>query len=387
MIKLTKSAFFNEPDTKKRLAKFMLHAPTLSMGAETIRFEKTFARKQGRRFAVFVNSGSSANLAVLQALLNAGYLKRGDRIGVSALTWATNVMPVIQLGFKPIIIDCEVDTLNVSPRTLKAHIGDIDALFLTNVLGLSDDIKRISSDCKNNGVVLLEDNCESLGSKTAGRLLGNFGLASTFSFFVGHHLSTIEGGMIVTDDEKLYFALLAARAHGWDRNLPRKEVTRLRRKHKVDSFFGLYTFYDLAFNIRPTDIAGFLGCIQVANWDAVVNRREKNFLSLRQVLDKNSDFIPLRTKQMEIFSNFAVPLICRDRISYKKYRSRFQKAGVEIRPIIVGSLLRQPFIKKYVKLQNRCPNADYIHSHGFYFGNNPELTSGEIHKLKGLLAN
>lgn len=385
MIKLVKSTFYNEKETKKKLVDFISRSETLSMGKETRKFEENFAKKQGRRFSVFVNSGSSANLVLLQALLNLGILKRGDKIGISAVTWATNVMPVIQLGFVPVALDCELDTLNVSSRILKKHIKKLDALFLTNVLGFADDIAEIARLCQKNKVVFLEDNCESLGSKTAGKLLGNFGLASTFSFFVGHHLSTIEGGMIATDDEKLYHELLMVRAHGWGRNLPEEKRGSLKKKHGIEDFFDFYTFYDLAFNFRPTDINGFVGNIQLPYLVEAIQQREKNYYFLKSAIDNNRDIISHSVSHMEIFSNFAVPLVFKSKKLFEEYRLAFEKAEVEIRPVIAGNMLRQPFYKKYVKGEENCPNADFIHENAFYFGNNPELTMGELKLLKNLL--
>ncbi len=385
MIKLVKSTFYREKETKKKLADFIMRADMLSMGKEVQKFEESFAKKQGRKYAVFVNSGSSANLVLLQALLNLGRLKAGARVGISAVTWATNVMPIIQLGLTPVAIDCELDTLNVSPRMLQKSIGNLDALFITNVLGLSDDLARIEKLCRQHEVLLLEDNCESLGSKTAGKLLGNFGFAATFSFFVGHHLSTIEGGMIVTDDKDLYHQLLMVRAHGWGRNLPTGKRDSLKKRHEVDEFFDLYTFYDLAYNVRPTDIHGYIGNIQLPYLDKMVRAREKSFYALLPMIEKNPDIISPRTDHMDIYSNFAVPLIFKNKDAFTRYHDVFTAAGVEIRPIIAGNMLRQPFYKKYVREARETPNADHIHQFGFYFGNNPELTKDEMKLLQKLL--
>ena len=384
-IKLVKSSFHNEKDTKARLIKFIEGASVMSMGRETEKFERQFSKKQGRMFSLFVNSGSSANLILLQALQNQGVLKRGDKVGVSALTWATNIMPVIQLGMEPIAIDCEVDTLNVSPRTLKKRIKEIDALFLTNVLGFSDDIRGIATLCKKNKIIFLEDKCESLGSKAHGKLLGNFGLASTFSFFVGHHLSTLEGGMICTDDEDLYHHLILARAHGWDRNLPTLKQEEMREKHGVDDFFSKYTFYDLAYNLRPTDIHGFLGHSQLKYWNDIVKSRERNFRTVHKAIVENPNLVNLRFDHMDIVSNFAVPVIGKDVKTFNLYRKRFENEGVEIRPIIAGDITKQPFYKKYRTGKDDCPNAHLIHSQAFYFGNNPELTERELAFLAKLL--
>ena len=192
-VKLIKSTFYNEESTKKALAIFLSNSSTLSMGEECFKFEKSFSHWHKRNHSIFVNNGSSANLILIQALLNLGRLKLGDKVGFSAVTWPTNVMPIMQLGLIPVPIDCELDTLNISPEILQKSIHQIKALFITNVLGFSDELVKISELCKNNNVILLEDNCESLGSQCHGQLLGNFGLGSTFSFYVGHHFSTIEG--------------------------------------------------------------------------------------------------------------------------------------------------------------------------------------------------
>src|SRR3989339_640409 len=219
MIKLIKSTFYNEKNTKQKLCVFIKNAHMLSIGKECGKFEHNFAKYQGRKHCVFVNSGSSANLAIIQALLNLGKIKKGDAVGFSALTWSTNVMPLIELGLQPVPIDCALDTLNVSSRILLKTIQKhpIKMLFLTNLLGFCDDIDEIYRICKKKDILLIEDNCESLGSVYKGKKLGNFGLASTFSFYVGHHMSTIEGGAVVTDNEELADMLAIVRAHGWDR--------------------------------------------------------------------------------------------------------------------------------------------------------------------------
>ncbi|MBI2474090.1 MAG: DegT/DnrJ/EryC1/StrS aminotransferase family protein, partial [Candidatus Taylorbacteria bacterium] len=231
----------------------------------------------------------------------------------------------------------------------------------------------------------LEDNCESLGSKTAGKLLGNFGLASTFSFFVGHHLSTIEGGMIATDDITLYNALLMARAHGWDRNLDKSLALKMRKDAAVDDFFGAYTFYDLGYNVRPTEIQSFLGNTQIKFWNKIVTSREKNFRRLHRAARNNPDFFELETDHMDFVSNFAFPVVVKTKALFNKYRAKFEQSAIEIRPIISGNMLNQPFYKKYITDVQSCPNAETIHKTGLYFGNNPDLTEPELARLCKLL--
>lgn len=385
MIKLVKSSFYEERKTKSALSAFVKSADIFSMGEQCAKFESAFARKQRRKFAVFVSSGSSANLVLIQALLNMGLLEKGDRVGFSALTWATNVMPLIQLGLKPTAIDCELSTLNVSLSILK-RAPLPKALFLTNVLGFCDDIEEIRKWCSAKKILLLEDNCEALGSKASGRLLGNFGLASTFSFFVGHHLSTIEGGMICTDDEKLFHMLIMVRAHGWDRNLPPTAQKEIRKAHGVDGFFSKYTFYHLGYNARPTEISGFLGVSQLPYLDEIVKRRVRNFKAFQRAVLKNADFIPLNVAHMDTVSNFAMPVIAKTAEAFEKYRARFVESGVEIRPVIAGDITQHPFYASYAAGEEVCVNALHVHRHGFYFPNNPELTDKEVMLLCGLLA-
>ncbi|MFH1048220.1 MAG: aminotransferase class V-fold PLP-dependent enzyme [Patescibacteria group bacterium] len=385
MIKLIKSSFYNEKKTKKALANFILNADILSMNKQCEEFEKKFAKKQNRKLAVFVSSGSSANLILIQSLLNLGKLKRGDKIGFSSLTWATNVMPLLQLGLVPIALDCSLETLNVSPKELEKKIKSLKGLFLTNVLGFCDDINKIKDICRRNNIVFIEDNCESLGSMVGKKLLGNFGIASTFSFFVGHHLSTIEGGMICTDDKELYNMLVMARAHGWDRNLLLGDQKKIRKKYNVDDFYAKYTFYDLAYNARPMEITGFLGNAQINYWDEIVLKRENNFNLFQRKIKQNNDFMPLGFGHMSLVSNFAMPLICKSKDLYKKYKEKFERSGVEIRPIIAGNIEKQPFYKKYIQEKSECKNSDFAHKNGFYFPNNPELVKKETDLICNLL--
>jgi CDP-6-deoxy-D-xylo-4-hexulose-3-dehydrase len=385
MIKLIKSSFYHEAETKKALADFILSEDILSMNKECRKFEEAFAAKQGRKHAVYVSNGSVANLLLIQSMLNLGHFKKGDKIGFSALTWPTNVMPLIQLGLVPVAIDCELETLNVSPAKLKEYIEDLKGLFLTNVLGFCDNLPELEALCNEKNIILLEDNCESLGSQVGEKLLGNFGLASTFSFFVGHHMSTIEGGMVCTDDDQLRDYLVMGRAHGWDRNLSPETQQEMRSSVSVDDFYAKYTFYDLASNFRPTEINGFIGNTQIQYWDEIVSKRVDNFDHYLAAVKENDDFYQYNLSHMTVVSNFSMPVICKTPELAAKYKAKFEAAGVEIRPVIAGNMTAQPFYQKYVKDSAPRPNSDLVHANGFYFGNNPEMTSEEITILCNLL--
>lgn len=387
MIKLIGSTFYNERETKTRLAAFIQQSTSLSMNSECRLFETNFARKQGRKHAIFVSSGSSANLVLIQALLNLGRLQKGDRVGFSALTWSTNVMPLIQLGLEPVAFDCELDTLNTSPEILQKDHKGIKAFFLTNVLGFADDLEKFQKYCKEQNILLLEDNCESLGSQIGATLLGNFSLGSTFSFFVGHHMSTIEGGMITTNDHELYEACLMTRAHGWDRNLSAETQSKLRSESSISDFYGKYTFYDLGYNTRPTEINGFLGNSQLEHWHDIITKRENNFKKFHAAAKNNPELHTFNLDHMNVISNFAFPVITKVKSYHEKYVQRFIDAEVEVRPVIAGNITQQPFFKKYSKESFSCPNSQLVHEQGLYFPNHPELTEAEVDLLCSLLRN
>lgn len=387
-IKLIKSTFLDEKKTKNKLCDFIKNANILSMGSECQKFEEKFSKKQGRKYSVFVSNGSCANLLLIQSLRNVGKLKRGDEVFVSSLTWATNIMPIIQLGLKPILLDVEKETFNVSSKILKkAFLKNPNAkcLFLTNALGFCSDIDKIKEFCDKKNILFLEDNCESLGSEYKCIKLGNFGHASTFSFFVGHHISTIEGGMICTDDEKFYEILKMCRAHGWTRNNSPEFKEKMKANQNVNDFYNTYTFYDLAYNFRPTEINGFIGNVQIKYWDKIVKTREENFKQFYDATLNNNDIVKLKLTDMNIISNFGFPLLFKDKQTTEKYKQMFIDNQIEIRPIIGGDISSQPFLKKNIKNDNICLNANNIHTHGFYFGNNPEMNKREINRIKNLL--
>lgn len=391
MIKLVKSTFYREEETKARLWSFLRDASQLSFGPACEEFEEQFAKYQGRRHCVFLNSGSSANLALVQALLNLGRIKRGDAVGFSAVTWSTNVMPFIQLGLRTVPVDVELNTLNMSSATLTAVLErtPLKIVLLTDLLGWCDDIDVIRRLCAERDILLVEDTCEALGSVYKGVRLGNYGLAATFSFYVGHHLSTVEGGAVCTDDQELATMLRVVRAHGWDRNLNLDQQGEIRRKFPLNSAFeSRYTFYDLGFNLRPTEVSGRLGTIQLQYIEEIVARRRENFSRLGPPIYARTDrFYPLKTDHLDVFSNFAVPVVCRTRTLRDTLVARCNKR-IELRPIVGGNITQQPFYRKYMSAVDDAAvaNARLINDHGLYFGNNPEMTEDEIETILHVFA-
>lgn len=381
MIRLMKNTFYKEEETKKRLCEFIRESDKLSMGEKCKMFEGEFSKYQGRKYSVLFNSGSSANLALIQSLLNLGRLKKGDNVGFSALTWSTNVMPLIQLGLNPVPIDISLENLNVNSVNLENCNENLKALFTTNILGYCGDLDKIKEICTDEGIVLLEDNCESLGSRLGNVRLGNFGLASTFSFYVGHHLSTIEGGMVCTEEVELYNALLMVRAHGWARNLDTGSQTIFKKKYGIGDFHEKYTFYSLGYNLRPTEITGFIGLEQLEYLEEICYKRKQIFLRYEEEALKNPDILRLDWSHMVFVSNFGYPLIFKDKETMEKYKNKFLDK-VEIRPLLGGDMTKQPF---FLKNKYECPNTKKINECGFYIPNNPDLTEEEINTICNLL--
>ena len=390
MIPLMKNTFHRELETRRLLADFILETPRLSMDTECFRFESSFAKHQGRRDAVLFNSGGSANLALLQAMKNLRRLKDEDLVGFSALTWSTNVMPILQLNMQPVPVDCDPRTLNCMSDNLldRLRTTDLKCFFLTNVLGFCGDLDNIRRICEERDIILIEDNCESLGTELPSGRTGNFGVAATFSFYVAHHMSTVEGGMVCTDDEELAEMLRIVRANGWDRNLNAEQQQKWRSENHVKGEFeAKYTFYDLGYNLRPTEITGFLGNRQLELLDSTVQSRAVIHARLDAIARENAGLMRLNHEHISLLSSFAFPVICETQAIRDRYVLHFAGAGVEFRPIIAGNIQRQPFYGRYVEQMYDLPGAEFLHNNGLYFGVYPELTETDLNVLGGCLRN
>ena len=388
MIKLVNSTFINETETKQALCNFIMASEKLSMGDQCTEFEAQFADWQGSKYALLVNSGSSANLLLVQAMLNSGKWTRGDKIGVSAVTWSTNVMPIIQLGLRPVLIDVDIHSLNITEKTVaKAHDEcELKGLFITNCLGLSPDLPAITDYCAQNSIEMIEDNCESMGSSLAGIKTGNFGCGASFSLFVGHHLSAIEGGIVCTDDEEFFHHLIIARAHGWTRNLPETQKATLLEKHNIEPFYEPYFFVESGFNLRPTEITGFLGKNQLPYLDMIVSKRQRNYRLAKTLFSKQEALLQIRDASMETISSFALPFLCRDSQTKDKFLAKCYKLEIDTRPMIAGSLARQPFMSHCTWEHAGLTGADFIHKNYFYIGNHEGFGADEYQALEALLA-
>jgi CDP-6-deoxy-D-xylo-4-hexulose-3-dehydrase len=355
------------------LIKWLETNPKLTKGPLTIEFESAWSNWLNKKYSVFVNSGSSANLAAIYALILSGKLKN-KKIVVPAVSWVTTVTPVIQFGLEPIMCDCDLDNLGLDIEHLKEIIKNDNpaAIILVHVLGFPNHMKEIIELCNEHDVLLIEDTCESIGSKYQNKTLGTFGILSTFSFYFGHHMSTIEGGMISTDNEDLYHLLLSIRSHGWDRDLPLLKQNELRKKYDINDFRALYTFYYPGFNLRCTDLQAFIGLRQINKLDEINNTRNRNYLLYKEKII--NPYWNVKPPDDSYISNFSFPIITNKLDELVK---ALNKANIENRPLICGSINEHPFwYERYGKLE--LPNAEIVHKKGLYLPNNHQMTIEEV---------
>ena len=376
MIPLAKNTIDNSDIDK--LIDWLKTYPRLTKGPLTLQLEEKFSKWLGKKYSVFCNSGSSANLLMLSVLNEINSLGMG-RVVVPSVSWATDLAPVIQLGFKPYLCDCNMEDLSVDLEHLEYIFKEKrpSALIFVSVLGLVPNMDKIVELCERHDVILLEDTCESMGCEYKGKKLGTFGEMSSFSTFFGHHISTIEGGFVSTDNKDLYELLVSLRSHGWDRDLDKETQLKLQKKWNVSEFNSLYTFYYPGYNLRSTDLNAFIGLGQIDKLDKICEKRNENFKIYQRELEKISPNI----KERGFVSNFAYPVIHPNR---DKIVKDLQDNDIEVRPMICGSMGTQPF---YVKEWGRkeLPNVTMVDLCGFYVPNHPKLTPDEIEFISNII--
>ncbi|MDD2840044.1 MAG: DegT/DnrJ/EryC1/StrS family aminotransferase [Rickettsiales bacterium] len=353
------------------LSKWLLTANKLTKGPLTKEFEEKFAKWQGSKYAVYVNSGSSANHLMAYALLEGGYLKNKVAIAPS-VSWCTSVTPFIQFGYDVHLCDCDKDDLGLNVEHFEKLCKEYNPSVVLGVHVLGHPIKldKILEICKKYGVILLEDTCESMATEYKNKKLGSFGLAGSFSLYYGHHISTVEGGMVVTDDEKFYNLCLSIRSHGWSRDVEPNYKSEWSKGYDIDEIRDLYTFYFPGFNFRNTDIGAFLGLSQLKKIDGYAKIRERNYKIYREEL---KDYWA-QTSGASFLSHFAYGVLVENRLEVYKH---LLDNGIENRPLICGNIGLHPvWIKKYGKTS--LPVADIVHFYGLYLPNHAQLNEEEV---------
>jgi CDP-6-deoxy-D-xylo-4-hexulose-3-dehydrase len=357
----------------------------LSYGKNVKLLEKKIAKIHNRKYAIMVNSGSSANLLGVSAVLfdQKFNLKRGDEIIVPSLSWSTTYSPLIQLGFKLVFVDINPKNLNISVDELKKSITKkTRAIFAVNILGLSCDYKEINKICKKRKILLFEDNCESLGALYEGKLTGRFGLFSTLSSFYSHHICTIEGGFLLTDNFRLYCNSLSLRSHGWLREQPKNS----HLKSKFSNFLALFKFYLPGYNLRPTEVNAVIGLEQIKKLSNFLKARRHNAKIFYNIFKKNKNIELLEFDNNSSFFGFVI--ILKNNLKDKRDRviNLLTRMGVEARPVVSGDITNCPMIKfsKY-KISGNLKNTKNIENNALMLGNrSKKFFYSEIKILKNV---
>lgn len=345
-----------------------------TMGAQVRRFEDDYAQYCGSRHCVMVNSGSSANLLMIAALFytknSALKLKRGDEVIVPAVSWSTTYYPLYQYGLKIKFVDIDLETLNFDLDQLAAAVSPhTRAILAVNLLGNPNDFNRIREIIGDMQIILLEDNCESMGARFDGKHAGTFGVMGTCSSFFSHHISTMEGGLIVTDDDELHHILLSLRAHGWTRNLPKENhVCGIKSD---DPFEESFRFVLPGYNFRPLELEGALGVEQVKRLPFMIEERRKNGKLLQEALKNHSDVII--QKEIGESSWFGFSLVIRPQSSLTRRRllKTLEDIGFECRPIVAGNFAKNEVVKYFdSEIHGALSNAKHIDQNGLFIGNN-----------------
>jgi CDP-4-dehydro-6-deoxyglucose reductase, E1 len=359
-----------------------------TMGPKVFEFERQFASYLGARHCVMVNSGSSANLLMVAALFYSKnpslVLKPGDEVIVPAVSWSTTYYPLHQYGLKIKFVDIDLKTLNYDLGALEKAVTDNSRLIMAvNLLGNPNDFDRIKSIIGTRKITLIEDNCESLGAEFQGKKAGTFGVMGSYSSFFSHHISTMEGGLISTDDDELHHILLSLRSHGWVRNLPK--INHVCSDKSDDPFKESFRFVLPGYNVRPLEMSGALGIEQVKKLPSLIAERRKNAALLQTVMQNH----PKVLIQHEIGASswFGFSLVIRPGVSLTRDELliKLNALGFEVRPIVAGNFAKNEVVKYFnSEVSGDLTNAEHIDSHGLFVGNHHYSIEDAVRQLKSI---
>ena len=359
-----------------------------SMGANVQAFERDFAQYIGSQHCVMVNSGSSANLLMVAALFYTKNpklkLQRGDEVIVPAVSWSTTYYPLYQYGLKIKFVDIDLHTLNYDLDQLEQAVTDkTRAIMAVNLLGNPNDFERIQQIIGTRDIVLMEDNCESLGATFQGKQAGTFGVMGTFSSFFSHHISTMEGGLIVTDDEEIYQILLSLRAHGWTRNLPKQN--HVCSDKSDDPFEESFRFVLPGYNVRPLEMEGALGVEQLKRLRNLIEERRKNGKLLQAALCNHPDIIIQQEIGESSWFGFSLVIRPGSQLTRKALVLKLQELGFECRPIVAGNFAKNEVVKYFdSEVHGTLTNAEHIDQNGLFVGNHHFPIPEAFVALKGI---
>ena len=365
----------------------VIDSDKFTMGQFVNSFENNFGKFIKRKHCVMVSSGSAANLLSIASLFytKKPRLKIGDEVIVPAVSWSTTFFPLQQFGLKLKFVDIDLNTLNYDLDSLESSITPNTRMVVAvNLLGNPNDFDKINNIIKNKNIILFEDNCESLGAEFKGKKTGTFGLLGTFSTYFSHHISTMEGGFVTTDNEELYHILLSIRAHGWTRNLPKENLVA----NKSDDWFEeSFRFVLPGYNVRPVEMSGAIGLKQLKKLPSFLKKRRENANLFVNLFKNHPDFII--QKEIEKSSWFGFSLIIKPGSKRKRNEviNILEKNKVEYRPIVTGNFVKNDVLKYFdYSIHKNLKNADHLHDNGFFVGNSHEELSKNIEFLKKILS-
>lgn len=358
-----------------------------SMGAYVAKFETEFANYVGSKYCVMVNSGSSANLIMTAALFycKENRLKPGDEVIVPAVSWPTTYYPLAQYGLKLKFVDIDKHTLNYDLNALRDAISDkTKLLMVVNLLGNPNDFSAINAIINNREIIVIEDNCESMGALFQGKQTGTFGVMGSFSTFFSHHMATMEGGMVVTDDEELYHILLSLRAHGWTRNLPK--FNHVCGEKSDDPFEESFRFVLPGYNVRPIEMEAAVGSEQLRKLPQFIQERRNNAQHFQSLFKDHRDFYIQQEIGKSSWFGFSLVIKENSKLKRKELAQRLMVAGIECRPIVAGNFAKNEVMKYFdYEIHGELSNAELIDKNGLFVGNHQVDIQEQINYLLSLI--
>jgi CDP-6-deoxy-D-xylo-4-hexulose-3-dehydrase len=374
-------ALDNWDECEKKALYSVIESGHFTMGSKVKEFESAIGDFFGNKHTIMVNSGSSANLVMLTALkiTHGGRWPEGAEVIVPAISWSTTFTPLYYLGLKPVYVDVDPINFGINTELLEAaYSNKTVAVFAVNILGQPTELQILEDFCIEKNIILLEDNCESLGASLNGKFTGRFGLASSHSSFYSHHLATMEGGWISTDSDEFADICRSLRAHGWIR----ETSIEFRQKYETgDPFKDLFHFILPGLNFRPIEMEGALGVVQLSKFETMLKVRRENAKIFRGLFN-NLEYAKLQGGAGES-SWFAFALILSGKLEGRRSEvaANLLDAGIQSRPLIAGNFTRQP-VNGYLggRVSGKLEVADNIHLNGMYLGNHPKSLKEELER-------
>ena len=358
-----------------------------TMGDSVKQFEQDFSKFLNTKYCVMTSSGSTANLLATAALFltKNPKLKRGDEVIVPAVSWSTTYFPLQQYGLKLKFVDIDLETLNYDLNALENAVSESTKMIMVvNLLGNPNDFDKINNIINGKDIILIEDNCESMGALFNNKQTGTYGILGTFSTFFSHHMATMEGGFVTTDDEELYHILLSIRAHGWTRNLPKENKV----SNKSDDFFTeSFRFVLPGYNVRPVEMSGAIGIEQLKKLPLFIQNRRKNALLFQDLFKNHPDFIIQKEISKSSWFGFSLIIRPESNLIRQNVIDKLTKANIDCRPIVAGDFTQNEVMKYFdYEIHSELVNAQHLHKNGLFVGNQQVLIYDEIKYLYKILS-